>query len=77
MEEQKISEHFLVPKHEIIPKELEHVVLEKLGTKKEHISKIPRNDPVIEEINAEPGDIIKITRESKTAGKAIYFRVVA
>lgn len=76
MEEQKITEHFLVPKHEIIQKEVEEQVLLKLGAKKDQLPHISRDDIVVQEIGAEPGEIIKITRESKTAGKAIYFRVV-
>lgn len=76
MEEQKILEHFLVPKHEIVPKDLEPALLVKIGAKKEHLARIGKDDPAVEEIGAQPGEIIKITRKSHTAGKAVYFRVV-
>ena len=76
MEEQKVREHFLVPKHEIIPAEKESIVLDNFGVKKEALPKIPKDDPVVEEIGAERGEIIKITRSSITSGKTIYFRVV-
>ena len=76
MEEQKILEHFLAPKHEIVPKDLESALLVKIGAKKEQLARIGKEDPAVEEIGAQPGEIIKITRNSHTAGKAVYFRVV-
>ncbi len=76
MEEQKIAEHFLVPKHEIVPKDLETTVLEKFGVKRDQLPKILSTDPAVEEIGAEEGEIIKITRASITAGKSVYFRIV-
>jgi DNA-directed RNA polymerase subunit H len=76
MEDQKISSHFMVPKHEIVPKELETEVLTKFGIKKEQLPKLPKDDPLVAETGAERDDVVKITRESRTAGKAVYFRVV-
>ena len=76
MEEQKISSHFLAPIHEIVPKELEEQILSKFGVKREQLPKLPRDDPLVEEIGAQKGDIVRITRKSHTAGKAVYFRVV-
>lgn len=40
------------------------------------LPKIQSGDPAIKELNAEVGNIIKITRDSPTAGKAFYYRVV-
>lgn len=37
---------------------------------------ISSRDPVADEIDAEKGDILKITRESPTAGKTIAYRYV-
>lgn len=65
-----------MPRHEIIPNEREEEVLKLLGATKKQLPKISRDDPVIEEIGAEPGEIIKITRNSFTAGTSIYFRLV-
>jgi DNA-directed RNA polymerase subunit H len=66
----------LVPKHEILPKEEVERVLEKYNITKGQIPKILESDPMVKKIKAKPGDVIKITRKSKTAGESIYYRVV-
>jgi DNA-directed RNA polymerase subunit H len=72
----KITDHCLVPKHEIVPKEKVSEVLEKFGADIEQLPRLLKNDPAVEAIKAERGDLIKITRDSPTAGKTVYFRVV-
>lgn len=71
-----IREHFLVPKHEIVPSEKVDEVLSKYGCTVDSLPKILPTDPIVEEINAIKGDVIKITRNSSTAGEAVYFRTV-
>ncbi len=71
-----ISEHKLVPKHEIISeKELKKV----LDTHHCKITDLPRiydTDPIILKCGAKAGDVVKITRISPTAGQAYYYRLV-
>ena len=69
-------EHFLVPKHFLLPKEQAKEVLEKLGIDHEHLPQILREDPSIMHLMVEKNDVIKILRDSPTAGKTVYYRRV-
>ena len=71
-----IIEHESVPKHEILSDKEKKDVLEKFEVNENQLPKISVSDPVIELIGASPGDAIKITRKSKTAGEAVYYRLV-
>ena len=72
----KLQDNYLVPKHEVVPKEKAQEVLEKFGSSAERFPQIGAADPIIEEIGGKKGDIVKIVRQSRTAGQAIYYRVV-
>ena len=75
-EEPSILEHFLVPKHRVLPPEEAQKVLEKYRVKPQQLPYILASDPVVKAIGAKPGDIIEIIRDSETAGKAVYYRIV-
>ncbi|MGQ9468427.1 MAG: DNA-directed RNA polymerase subunit H [Nitrososphaerales archaeon] len=72
----KITEHAFVPKHEILTPEEVKEVLKRYNAKLEHFPYILSTDPVVKEIGAKPGDLIKIIRKSETAGETVYFRYV-
>lgn len=71
-----IRNHVLVPKHVVLSDEEAKKVLEQLGVRKEQLPRILITDPVIRLINAKVGDVIKIIRDSPTAGTEIAYRVV-
>jgi len=71
-----IFEHDLVPKHEILPKEEAEELLKKHHISPYQLPHIRRSDPAIFLIGAKPGDIIKITRKSPTAGTYVTYRYV-
>ncbi|MBI4044930.1 MAG: DNA-directed RNA polymerase subunit H [Candidatus Diapherotrites archaeon] len=71
-----VLKHFLVPKHEIVPKEKEEELLKALQCEKSMMPRILEEDPAVEAIGGKKGDVLKITRNSPTAGKSIYFRAV-
>lgn len=72
----KILEHELVPKHEVLKPEEAIEVLRSLGVRPEQLPYIRASDPVARAIGAKPGDIIRITRKSPTAGEIIVYRFV-
>jgi len=42
----------------------------------EQLPKIYQDDPAVKAIKAKPGDVIRIVRESQTAGRAESYRLV-
>ncbi len=71
-----IVEHELVPVHEVLSLKDKKSVLEKYGVAKEQLPKIKVSDAAVKQIKAKAGDIVKIVRDSLTAGKSEYYRVV-
>ncbi|MDI6885849.1 MAG: DNA-directed RNA polymerase subunit H [archaeon] len=71
-----ILEHELVPKHEIPEGREVAELLDKYKLQKEQLPKIKKSDPVIKEIKAKVGDVVRITRRSRTAGKSLSYRLV-
>jgi DNA-directed RNA polymerase subunit H len=51
-------------------------VLEKYHCKATELPLIFANDPAIVGLGVKPGDMIKITRKSATAGESFYYRYV-
>lgn len=71
-----VLEHELVPEHVIASEKEVEEILRKYQCEKGQLPLIRINDPVLKEIGAKPGDVIKIIRKSPTAGKAIAYRYV-
>lgn len=51
-------------------------MLQKYNCKPTELPLILVSDPAIIELGVKPGDMIKITRKSPTAGHSIYYRYV-
>jgi len=71
-----ISDHILVPKHEILSAEEAQRVLNTYHVKPHQLPYIFSTDPAIRELGAKPGDIMKITRKSDVSGVVNYYRYV-
>ena len=71
-----VPDHIYVPKHEIIPKSDAEDVLKKYNCKPTELPLIFVTDPAILGLGVKPGDMIKITRKSGTAGESTYYRYV-
>ncbi|MFX1453017.1 MAG: DNA-directed RNA polymerase subunit H [Promethearchaeota archaeon] len=70
-----ILEHEFVPKHEIISPEEAKQILEKYRITEDLLPNILDTDPVAKIIGAKPGDFVKITRKSATAGESVIYRL--
>ena len=71
-----ILEHELVPKHEVLSKEEKEEVLDTFKVTLNELPKMLSSDSVLEHIKAKAGGVIRITRNSPTAGESVYYRVV-
>ncbi|MAS89543.1 MAG: DNA-directed RNA polymerase subunit H [Thaumarchaeota archaeon] len=71
-----VPDHVFVPKHEILTKKEAEQVLENFNCNPTDLPFIFVNDPAILGLGVKPGDMIKISRTSGTAGESIYYRYV-
>lgn len=71
-----ILKHVLVPQHEILREEEVKKLIKTYNISKENLPRILVDDPVVKAIGAKEGDVIKITRNSPTAGKSVVYRLV-
>ena len=75
-----IQQHDLVPKHEVISESEKEVLQKNSDFDINNLPKIKINDPVVKELTKSSsvsiGDVLKITRNSKTAGEFISYRII-
>jgi len=71
-----IFDHALVPKHEILTSEEREKLLAEYRVPPYLLPRIKVSDPAVKAIGARPGDILRIIRESPTAGKYTAYRYV-
>jgi len=71
-----IFSHTLVPKHEILPQEDREKLLNEYRVQPYQLPRLKASDPGAKAIGAKPGDIVRITRDSPTAGKYTSYRYV-
>ena len=71
-----ILEHESVPEHVILTEKEVEEIFKDLDYEKHQLPKIKVDDPVAIAIGAEEGDVLKITRDSETAGTFVTYRLV-
>jgi DNA-directed RNA polymerase subunit H len=71
-----VKTHYLVPEHVLIKKEKVAELMAELGVKKDDLPRIFRDDAALKLLGAEKGDVVKIIRDSLTAGQSVYYRRV-
>ncbi len=71
-----ITEHELVPKHELLEPDEKRELLEIYNIKEDKLPRILLSDPISKYFGAKKGDVFKITRKSETTGKYVIYRLV-
>ncbi|MFC7131686.1 MULTISPECIES: DNA-directed RNA polymerase subunit H [Salinibaculum] len=70
-----VSQHELVPDHTVLDDAALEDVLQEYNIKKTDLPKIKRKDPALPD-DAAIGDVVKITRDSRTTDEAVVYRLV-
>mmetsp|Transcript_46984 Transcript_46984/g.124376 ORF Transcript_46984/g.124376 Transcript_46984/m.124376 type:complete len:180 (-) Transcript_46984:136-675(-) len=70
-----ITDHVLVPKHELLTTSEKAAVLTRYSIKENQLPRIMASDPVARYLGLKKGDVVKITRKSATAGRYVTYRV--
>ena len=73
----KVDKHILTPKHVKLGEREKAQLLEKYHVTSKELPKILKTDAALRELDAKPGDVIKISRKSQTAGESIFYRAVS
>ncbi len=71
-----ITKNDLVPKHVLLTDNEKRELMNKYKIVLRQLPRIFVNDPVIQNLGGQIGDIVKIVRESPTIGESLYYRVV-
>ncbi|SDJ26051.1 DNA-directed RNA polymerase, subunit H [Halovenus aranensis] len=70
-----VSNHKLVPDHTVLDEEELEDVMQEYNVQKTDLPKITRTDPALPD-EATVGDVVKITRDSRTTDTAVVYRLV-
>ena len=71
-----VIKHVMVPDHQIMTAEEIEELLAAFKITSDQLPNIYHDDPAVKEIGAKINDVIRIVRNSKTAGKAEAYRIV-
>jgi DNA-directed RNA polymerase subunit H (RpoH/RPB5) len=71
-----IFSHLLVPKHEIVSVEEREKLLNEYRVQPYQLPRLKASDPGAKAIGAKPGDVVRVLRDSPTAGKYTSYRYV-
>jgi DNA-directed RNA polymerase subunit H len=71
-----VLKHMMVPDHQIMGEEEVKTLLATYEISLEQLPKIYHDDPAVKAIGGGVGDVIRIVRDSPTAGRAEAYRLV-
>jgi DNA-directed RNA polymerase subunit H len=71
-----VSKHALVPKHAKLNEKEKKDLFEQYVADLRDLPRIYKDDPALQGLDVKEGDVIKILRNSSTAGEAVFYRRV-
>ncbi len=72
----EVGKHALVPAHSKLSEKEKKELFEKYAIELPNLPRIFKNDPAILHLDVKEGDIVKVVRESPTAGESSFYRRV-
>jgi len=72
----KIFDHDFVSKHELLTSDEREQILDEYKMQPYQLPRIRASDPAVIAVGGNPGDIVKVIRNSVTAGKYVAYRYV-
>jgi len=72
----KIFDHDFVSKHELLTSDEREQILDQYKMQPYQLPRIRASDPAVIAVGGNPGDIVKVIRNSATAGKYVAYRYV-
>jgi len=72
----RIFDHEFVSKHELVTPEEKEKIIDQFKTKPHQLPRIKASDPSIIAVGGNPGDVVRVIRNSKTTGKYVSYRYV-
>lgn len=76
MDEIQVERHVLVPEHIKLSKEEAQEVLQKFNISFKQLPVILKSDKALKNLDINPGDVIKIIRNSPVVGETVFYRGV-